>query len=249
MCTVIIEVPRNLGEPVRLLAVRDEDPSRPWDTPGEWWPESAPGVIGVRDRRANGAWLAAHPAAGRLAVILNRPERLADRLAPGDAPLASRGELPLTIATGRTLPSPPRTESFNLVAIENATARVAVWNGEVLEQDVLTPGIHMIAHDAVDDLSTPRIARWLPEFRELAGLPAHAWRAAWIEALAGTAALPPEDDRAIIRDNRVHGYPTLSLLACLAEVHAGGDSSIALECAVLEQPAHWCGESFTVASV
>src|SRR5699024_7086848 len=71
MCTAIIEVPRDPAQATRVLAVRDEDPNRPWDPPGEWWPE-LPGVIGVRDRLANGAWLAASPGRGTLAVLLNR---------------------------------------------------------------------------------------------------------------------------------------------------------------------------------
>ncbi len=93
MCTVIVHVPESpaaTGEPVRLLAVRDEDPARTWDPLGEWWPEH-PGVIGVRDRRAGGAWLAADPAAGRVAVILNR----ADVVTEPEETLGSRGHVVL----------------------------------------------------------------------------------------------------------------------------------------------------------
>ena len=72
MCTVIIHVPERAEHATRMLAVRDEDPTRPWDAPGPWWPDEYPEVIGVRDRRANGAWLAEDSPAGRLAVILNR---------------------------------------------------------------------------------------------------------------------------------------------------------------------------------
>jgi uncharacterized protein with NRDE domain len=57
-----------------VLAIRDEDPDRPWSPLGRWWPESHGGVIGVRDVRAGGAWLAADPGAGRLAVLLNRAD-------------------------------------------------------------------------------------------------------------------------------------------------------------------------------
>src|SRR5690606_4917677 len=75
MCTVIIRV--GAGE-VRLLAIRDEDPERPWQPLGASWPETHPGVVGVRDVRAGGAWLAADPARRRLAVLLNRAD-LSDR--------------------------------------------------------------------------------------------------------------------------------------------------------------------------
>ena len=69
MCTVVVRVPEPDGGPVRLLAVRDEDPARPWRPLGPWWPEH-PGVRGVRDDLAGGAWLAADDK--RLAVLLNR---------------------------------------------------------------------------------------------------------------------------------------------------------------------------------
>ncbi|WP_370429006.1 NRDE family protein, partial [Microbacterium sp. NRRL B-14842] len=59
MCTVVIDV--EVAGSARLLAVRDEDPAREWDALGEWWPEEYPGVIGIRDRRAGGAWLAVNP--------------------------------------------------------------------------------------------------------------------------------------------------------------------------------------------
>ncbi|NLE97708.1 MAG: hypothetical protein GX596_06935, partial [Propionibacterium sp.] len=68
MCTVVIRVPEpDSEEPVRLLAVRDEDPGRPWRTLGQWW---TPGVVGVLDELAGGAWLAADDES--LAVLVNR---------------------------------------------------------------------------------------------------------------------------------------------------------------------------------
>ena len=59
MCTVIVSVPNAPGAPTRLLAVRDEDPARPWNPLGAWWPERDDRIVGVRDVRAGGAWLAA----------------------------------------------------------------------------------------------------------------------------------------------------------------------------------------------
>ena len=86
MCTVIVHVPSEPGAPIRLLAVRDEDPARAWDPLGPWWPD-LPSVSGVRDRRAGGAWLAADADAGRVAVILNRADVATDEADP----LPSRG--------------------------------------------------------------------------------------------------------------------------------------------------------------
>lgn len=46
----------------------------------------------------------------------------------------------------------------------------------------------------------------------------------------------PEDDRAIIRDNRPHGYPTLSLLYCVAE---SGPAGTRVFDEVFAEPGHW----------
>lgn len=42
MCTVVVRW--SPGEPVLLLALRDELVGRDFDDPGEWWPEH-PGVV------------------------------------------------------------------------------------------------------------------------------------------------------------------------------------------------------------
>lgn len=218
MCTVIVEVPQRVDAATRVLAVRDEDPDRAWDPPGQWWPERYPGVVGVRDRLAGGAWLAADPRAGRLAVILNRPEWIES--AP-ETPLGSRGAIPLDSVWGRPVTDPPHTQSFNLVEVHAGSTRVSAWNGERLAPQQLSPGVHMLAHHAVDDPGTARIQHWLPEFRALAGLPDAGWRDAWVAVLARSAELQADDDRAIIRDNRSHGFPTQTLLACTAEIRPG----------------------------
>jgi hypothetical protein len=241
MRTVVIEVPpRGGAQALRILAVRDEDPSRPWDAPGEWWPERS-GVIGVRDRRAGGAWLAASSRDARLAVLLNRAEDA--HHAPPAGGLASRGALPLDALTGASIVDPPRTAAFNLVSVHGSSASVTTWDRAALGRVDLEPGVHMVAHHDVDDAApTPRIAAWLPRFRELAGLPDAEWRPAWVELLERSSGLAPDDDRAIIRDNRSHGYPTLSLLACLAEVRGGsefGGPSVSLQTAVLSEPGAW----------
>ena len=91
MCTVVVQVPESASESVRLLAVRDEDPKREWDPPGAWWPKLA-GVVGVRDRRAGGAWLATRDQ--RLSVLLNRAEPSHPHL-PAPSGLQSRGSIVL----------------------------------------------------------------------------------------------------------------------------------------------------------
>ncbi|WP_372467568.1 NRDE family protein [Microbacterium maritypicum] len=231
MCTVVIDV-ENAGV-ARLLAVRDEDPQREWDALGPWWPERYSGVIGIRDRRAGGAWLAANPAERRLAVLLNR----ADVRDLPDAHAVSRGSLALESVMGRSPVAPLPMHGFNLLEVGPEGARVLSWDGVELRETPIDPGTHMIAHDDLDDETTPRIEAWLPEFRAL-GPTADSpdWTAEWTALLASSTELPPEDDRAIIRDNRPHGYPTQSLLYATASVTPTG---LEVRDHALPTPAHW----------
>lgn len=232
MCTVVIHVPETTSDPVRLLAVRDEDPARPWLPLGESWPDTHPGVVGVRDVRAGGAWLAADPAQGRLAVLLNR----ADVSHRPESELVSRGGIVLDSVAGTLSDAEPATHGFNLVEIDGASARVVSWDGVSHSVTPLAPGTHMIAHDDVDDPGTARIARWLPEFRAAEADTGTDWWTPWLEVLGRTGALGPDDDRSIIRDNRPFGYPTLSTLLCVAAVSPGHAD---VRYAELTEPGTW----------
>ena len=234
MCTVILRVPPHRGDPIRVLAIRDEDPRRPWNPLGRWWPEPHDGVVGVRDARAGGAWLAADSDARRFAVLLNR----ADVTHRPETELVSRGGLVLDAVSGRSPGAQPPTHGFNLVEVTPDSARVHLWDGDVLRSVTLDPGTHMIAHDDVDDASTPRISRWLETFSTTALGDGSRWWDPWIAVLERSAHLDPEDDGAIIRDNRVHGYETLSLLACVASVSAEG---VDVHYGELAEPGRWGG--------
>lgn len=235
MCTVVVRIPDPASSgPVRLLAVRDEDPNRPWNPLGEWWPDR-PGVRGVQDRLAGGAWLAAR--GSRLAVLLNRagqpqgvrPERL-----------ESRGGIVLASVDGASPDGTPRTLGFNLVEVDGREVAVTQWDGSALRRQVLAPGTHMLAHDDVDDPATARIAAWHRAFEDAPTEGPEWWRA-WLDVLAGSGELDPSDDRAIVRDNHTHGYPTMSLLACVAEVSPAGSD---VRYAELERPGVWNPLSF-----
>lgn len=234
MCTVVIRVPESASEPTRVLAIRDEDPERPWNPLGPWWPEAHNGVVGVRDVRAGGAWLAADPGAGRLAVLLNR----ADVSTRPESELVSRGGIVLDSVSGRSPSGQPRTHGFNLVEVHAGGTRVTTWDGGSLTTRRLEPGTHMVAHDDVDDAGTPRIAAWLDDFRAASPAADGRWWMPWVEVLRRSAELEPTDDRAIIRDNRPHGYPTLSLLACVACVSPDG---VDVHYGELDRPGHWGG--------
>ena len=97
MCTVVIRVPEPGAGDIRILAVRDEDPHHPWRPLGAWWPQH-PGVSGIQDILAGGAWLARTD--DRVAVLLNRAGG-ADVAVP-----TSRGGLVLGSVTGAPLPTP-----------------------------------------------------------------------------------------------------------------------------------------------
>lgn len=238
MCTVIITVPEDDSRPVRLLAVRDEDPARPWNRLGAWWPDEYPGVIGIRDARAGGAWLAADAAGRRLAVLLNRHD-LSDR---ADAEVSTRGSVALESAVGRSPGAHPPTRGFNLVEVTAHTARVLSWNGLESRTHELSPGTHMIAHDDVDDPGTARISTWLSEFRATAPQGAQdEWWRPWLAIIDRSAELSGDDDAAIIRRQTYEGIPSYSLLVCVATV---GDSGVDVRDAPLTTPGEWATAEF-----
>ncbi|WP_313358321.1 hypothetical protein, partial [Microbacterium sp.] len=172
-------------------------------------------------------------AAGRLAVLLNR----ADVLDLPDDAVRSRGSLALESVAGRSPLSPLPMHGFNLLEVTPQRSRVLSWDGVELRETAVPAGVHMIAHDDLDDPRTARIEMWLPQFAAAtAGRSAEGWDERWVAVLAASSSLSPGDDRAIVRDNRVHGYPTMSLLFCTAEVAPG---SLRVASRVLTDPGHW----------
>ena len=210
-----------------MLAVRDEDPQRPWRPLGAWWPDH-PGVVGIQDALAGGAWLAHTDR--RLAVLLNRA-------GGADVPTpTSRGDLVLGSMTGAALPKKLTTLGFNLVEVWPDGARVTSWEGGEPRVNELGTGTHMIAHDDLNAPTTPRIAAWRGLFTRTPTR-GRRWWEAWVEALGETTrAVASTDERAIIRDNRPHGFPTLSLLVCAASV---GPAGVQAKMATLEVPGRW----------
>lgn len=227
MCTVVVEVPRESGQPVRVLAVRDEDRNRPWRGLGRWWPDQ-PGVDGVRDDRAGGAWLAVDTGARRLAVLLNR-EDLSQR---SDDVVVSRGGIPLQSVAG-VLPPEPATRGFNLVEVDADGATVVQWDGLAAERTRLAPGTHMIAHHSPDDPATPRIGRWLEDFRRAGVAEGEAWWEPWLAVVAASTADPATS---VLRRDAHDGLVLESLLVCAASVGADG---VDIREAALAEPGEW----------
>lgn len=173
MCTLIVRTGRELT----LMGVRDEFADRPWEGPGEHWPDY-PGVIGGRDLKAGGTWLAVNPAARRAAALLNGHGRAAD-----ETTRISRGDLALRAAyTGE----PPtgdlgRYDPFHLVLAGLDRVLLVSWNGERLTTSPLPEGTSMVVNSGLDPESE-RVAAYLPRFRAAGD---------WSEL----AAEAPSDDR------------------------------------------------------
>ncbi len=141
----------------------------------------------------------------------------------------------LDAVAGRGVDAVRDARGVNLLRVGPGHAEVLSWDGAEVRETVLGPGIHMVAHDDVDDPRTARIAHWLPEF---AAHPARGerWWTDWLAIVDASSGLPATDDRALVRDNRPWGVPTLSLLYCVAEI---GPETFDVRSATLAEPGAW----------
>lgn len=237
MCTALLSI--EPGRPVLLVGVRDELVNRAWEPPAPHWPE-LPDLIGGRDIQAGGTWVAVSPGHRRASCVLNARGHLAL-----PASRVTRGVLPLQAAAGKpvdqdTLAS---TDPFHLITAEPGQALWQSWDGHVLTERELGPGLYFavnsgLAADLLPRQAQPRagtsenwrahelarIAHFLPRFQAAARpnpLPAGqnvavAW-AGWFPLLNGDG-LGTDDDRALIvrRDlggGRIFGTTSISLVA------------------------------------
>jgi uncharacterized protein with NRDE domain len=191
MCTVVTAW--TAGEPVRILAIRDEFVSREFDGPGAWWPEQ-PTVVGGRDRLAGGSWCVTDVPTGVTALVLNRPER--------QTGTPSRGVLPLAaVAMGAGWPERVdhrEMASFTLVLASDAGVRAWAWDASELRQVELEAGTHVFTSRAIDD-GDGKAERWRAEFTTRP----------WLDVVT---AHPPADDRTalIVRhDFETDAYATV----------------------------------------
>ena len=174
MCTVVTRW--TAGEPVRILAIRDEFVSRDFDPPGAWWPDQ-PSVIGGRDRRAGGSWCVSDVRTGVTALVLNRIER--------QVGTPSRGVLPLiAVAAGSGWPDQlehREMASFTLVLAAPDGVTAWSWDATELRRHDFGPGTHVFTSRGVDagDEKADRLAK---EFAERA----------WLDVVTEH---PPADDR------------------------------------------------------
>jgi len=158
MCTVVTDW--TPGDPLRILAIRDEFVSRDFDPPGAWWP-GQPSVIGGRDRRAGGSWCVSDVRTGVTALVLNRTER--------HVGTPSRGVLPLAaVAAGSRWTNDVdhrEMASFTLVLAGPDGVIAWDWDAANLTRQELEAGTHVFTSRGADagDEKAGRLAK---EFAE-----------------------------------------------------------------------------------
>lgn len=167
MCTLVMLRRPGHAWPLLIATNRDEMADRPWAPPGRHWPDR-PDVVAGHDLTAGGSWLGLNEH-GVVAGILNRPGTLGPERGK-----RSRGELVLealdhadamAAAAALIQLNTDAYRPFNMVIADD---RDAYWlrhaeTGRIEELDVPEGISMMTAHD-MNDLSSPRICRYLPRF-------------------------------------------------------------------------------------
>jgi uncharacterized protein with NRDE domain len=171
MCSIVIHRDPDSAWPLLFASNRDEMKDRPWKAPGRHWPDR-PEVVAGLDVLAGGSWLGINDH-GVMACILNRYGSLGPA-----AGKRSRGELVLEAlehadavdaASALSALETSAYRSFNLVV---ADSRDAYWlknsgkPGTWIETAEIPDGLSMLTAHDLDDAASPRIARYLPHFRE-----------------------------------------------------------------------------------
>ena len=214
MCTVVILNRPGHPWPLLLAANRDEMTDRPWRPPARHWADRPEIVAGI-DEEAGGSWLGVNDH-GVVAAILNR------RGALGPAPgMRSRGELVLEALdhadardAGAALAhlEAANYRPFNMVIADN---RSALWltnrDGGQVAVDAIPEGLHMITAWDLDDADSPRIARFLPQFRA-ADIPDPAagdW-SGWIPLLSARNGIDDETREGAMNIVTDFGFGTMS---------------------------------------
>lgn len=199
MCLIVFDWRPGSAMPLRLAANRDEFHDRPSAALAVW--EDVPEILGGRDLRAGGTWLAAH-ACGRLAAVTN--VRDPEFRAPTDGP--SRGDLVRHALTCESLErwlqqlahgNAERYAGFNLLASDGRRLWHLHHGREGTRLQRVSPGMHGLSNAHLDT-PWPKLVRCRDRLAEaLAGKTmGHATmdsaRAAW--SLLADDRRPPDTD-------------------------------------------------------
>lgn len=165
MCTLLLGWRVSGIAPLLLAANRDEDPARPSDGPRVL--HGSPRVVGGRDARAGGTWLAIRERRAIVAILNRRPSVHAPP--PPARPVPSRGLLALDVAcagdghpgslaaAARLLLAADAYAPCSLVIAGPEAAFVLHHRGGRESQTLeITPGWHVITHEDLDDREEPR---------------------------------------------------------------------------------------------
>ena len=148
MCTVLLRLTPGGRWPVLLGAIRDEFVARAWDPPAAHWPGTHPGLLGGRDEKAGGTWLALDPAAPAVAALLNAGKR--EEPEDGE-PRPTRGTLALRVLGSEGLPEDvSRYDRFHLLRATLERSELWSWDGDSLAHQELEPGDHIIVNAGLD---------------------------------------------------------------------------------------------------
>ena len=244
MCTAIISIDRTDAWPILAAFIRDEDRARPTDPPGAWWPPQ-PSVLGGRDRRAGGTWLAVDVALPGTSFLLNHFDPHASH-GSVEQPI-SRGSLPLEAIRRHATFDPNRLEierfePFQLVQLTREIQRAWRWDGATIEPIQLEDGISVIASRVPTlDGESARRATLRDRFMQLprptptteAATSREAW-GAWIDALDGRHVRPQQLDELVVHSiDQIPGFGTVgaSLVALAADGRVRYDISRARDVA------------------
>lgn len=214
MCTFIVSRDPGSAWPVVIAANRDEMAGRPSLPPARHWPDR-PEVVAGRDVLAGGSWLGLNDT-GVVAAILNRVGTLGP--APGKR---SRGELVLeALDHGDAVDAAEALSHldgrawrpFNMVVADNRDAFWLRSDGRAAVAVVPIPeGVHLLTALDLDDVSSPRVAAYLPRFRSVPRPdPSRGdWRA-WAALMADPGAGPDGEETAAMCFTRDNGFGTVS---------------------------------------
>lgn len=231
MCTLAIFVGQIPGLPLVIVANRDEFVDRAATAPELL--ASPPRIVGGRDLRAGGTWLAISEH-GVVAGVLNRRTEA--------APVASkrsRGELPILALSAASTAAGAAAHvraldgdaynAFNLLVADRDQAWVAQNHADGIRLTPLERGLHLVSNLDVNDPTCPKIAR------------SHGRFAA---AGAAFAAAPDEarlraDLHAVVADHTLALDPRLPDALGAICVHAGRFATRCSSLLFLDDAGHW----------
>ncbi|MFD2264474.1 NRDE family protein [Lacibacterium aquatile] len=222
MCTLVILRRSEHPWPILLAGNRNEMQARTWDPPARHW-DNREDIIAGRDHLTDGSWLGLNDT-GVAAVLLNRE----GTLGPLDGK-RSRGELVLealdhpdaVAAVQALLDLDARAyRPFNMVIADNRDAYWLRNDGRKTKAFALPEGVTMITAREANDPGDPRIALYLPRFKEVA--PPDPEKGDWQSWTRLLAERNDEDPSLALTFTTPSGYATLSS-ALLALPAIGSD--------------------------